>query len=446
MAKPYLIYKTPNGFYYAEILLPDGTRANKKSTGCKDRAAAERKVMEWIVSGNIPERTNGKKKSNTNVDKINFFNCVRNYDFQPEDVLKIGQILQERKLIKSFVMENTPQSKPIEEFLEEFWDFDKSPYVREKKLRGQSIHRDYCVALMTRLKTYWYPLLGGKSVGEITRDDICQIFNHESVSELAPKTINSIVSSITIPLKWAFFHGLTNNNCYDGIIKCSSKSKKRKVLTLEQAMEVFCAEWENDSAKLANMLAFYTGMRQGEIAALRLEDIGADRIYIRHSWSHFEGLKETKTNECREIKIPQQLREMLLTQANLNPHEEGIKGYVFYGLNPSHPTDPKNWLKYLHRALKSIGYSNSKEICFHAWRHLWCSRVSDLIQDKRVVMAGSGHKTEFMLAHYAEHIETERALEKLEKAQEKIFLPILEKSEEIMDENVCQIRIKGCSA
>ncbi len=61
-------------------------------------------------------------------------------------------------------------------------------------------------------------------------------------------------------------------------------------------------------------------------------------------------------------------------------------------------------------------------------------------------MAGSGHKTEFMLAHYAEHIETERALEKLEKAQEKIFLPILEKSEEIMDENVCQIRIKGCSA
>ena len=53
-------------------------------------------------------------------------------------------------------------------------------------------------------------------------------------------------------------------------------------------------------------------MRQGEIAALRLEDIGTDRIYIRHSWSKYEGLKETKTNECREIKIPKQLRDMLL--------------------------------------------------------------------------------------------------------------------------------------
>ncbi len=74
MAKPYLIYKKPNGFFYAEILLPDGTHANRKSTGCKNRAAAEKVVMEWIVNGNIPERTNAKNSSNTSVDKIAFFN------------------------------------------------------------------------------------------------------------------------------------------------------------------------------------------------------------------------------------------------------------------------------------------------------------------------------------------------------------------------------------
>ena len=433
MAKPYLIYKTSNGVYYAELLLPDGTHANKKSTACRHRADVAHDVKGWVVTGNIHASTEGKENRKTTVDKISFFNNLRNYDFSPDEVLKIAQILQERKLIQSFVIANTPQSKPIEDFLEEFWNYDKSPYVREKKLRGQSIHRDYCVALMTRLKTYWYPLLEGKSVGEITRDDIYQIFTHESVSKLAPKTINSIVSAITIPMKWAYFHGLTNNNCYDGILKCSAKSKKREVLTLEQALAVFCTEWENDTARLANMLAFYTGMRQGEIAALRKEDIGTDRIYIRHSWSKYEGLKETKTNECREIKIPSQLRDMLLMQANMNPHGEGIKGFVFYGLNPEHPTDPKNWLKYLHRALKNIGYSNPKEICFHAWRHLWCSRVCDLISDKRVVMTGSGHKTEFMLDHYAEHLETEHALETLEKAQEQIFLPILKKAENITD-------------
>lgn len=51
-------------------------------------------------------------------------------------------------------------------------------------------------------------------------------------------------------------------------------------------------------------------------------------------------------------------------------------------------------------------------------------------------MTGSGHKTEFMLDHYAEHLETEHAMETLEKAQEKIFLPILTQAESVNDVDV----------
>lgn len=67
------------------------------------------------------------------------------------------------------------------------------------------------------------------------------------------------------------------------LIKCSQKSKKREILTMEQAAAVFASEWDNDTAKLANAVAFYTGMRAGEVAALRFEDIGVDRLYVRHS-------------------------------------------------------------------------------------------------------------------------------------------------------------------
>ena len=167
----------------------------------------------------------------------------------------------------------------------------------------------------------------------------------------------------------------------------------------------------------------------GEIAALRCEDIGSDRIYIKHSWSKYEGLKETKTNECREIKIPSKLRDSLLLLARLNPHKEGEKSFIFYGLKPGKPTDPGNWRKYLQRALKSIGYSNPEEIFFHAWRHLWCSRGSDIIEDKCIVMTGSGHKTEVMLNHYSEHVEKERALDKLQEATDMLFLPVLDKAD-----------------
>ena len=273
---------------------------------------------------------------------------------------------------------------------------------------------------------YWIPMLAGRSVGSITRKDVQEIFNNEVVLKLAPKTINSIVSSITIPLKWTFFNELTENNCFDGILKCGQKSKKRDILTLEQAAAVFRTSWENDSAKLANELAFYTGMRQGEIAGLQLQDIGIDRIYIRHSWSKYDGLKETKTNEYREIKIPPKVRDALLMQASFNPYNEGQARFVFFGLLPKQPTDPKNWLKYLRRALKESGHPDPEKICFHAWRHLWCSRVKDLIQDNRVIMTGSGHRTETMLNHYAEHVAIENALDKLEKVQEQLFLPIIE--------------------
>ena len=428
MAKPYSIFKARNGIYYVQFRLSDGSRSSSKSTGCRNKTEAERKAMEWVVNGQIPARINSKNESEsfTSVDKIKFLNDLRTTNFSEEDIKSIVNILKERKYITSAVIYQSPEDKPIEDFLLTFWDFEKSPYVKEKKLKSQSIHQSYCATMKSRVELYWIPMLKGRSIGSITRKDVQAIFENEIVLKLAPKTINSIVSSITVPLKWAFYNEFTENNCFDGILKCGQKSKTRDILTLEQAAAVFKIPWENDSAKLANMLALYTGMRQGEIAGLQLQDIGVDRIYIRHSWSKYEGLKETKTNESREIKIPPKVRDDLLMQASFNPYNEGQSGFVFFGLLPKQPTDPKNWLKYFRRALKESGHPAPNKICFHAWRHLWCSRVKDLISDNRVIMTGSGHKTETMLNHYSEHVVVENALDKLEKVQEKLFLPIIE--------------------
>lgn len=73
---------------------------------------------------------------------------------------------------------------------------------------------------------------------------------------------------------------------------------------MEETRALFNAEWENQTAKLACLIACYRGMRAGEIQALRMQDIGNDRIYIRHSWNQYEVLKCPKNGEAREIKIP----------------------------------------------------------------------------------------------------------------------------------------------
>ena len=92
MAKPYLIFKAHTGFYYAQIRLADGSLSNNKSTGCRNRTEAERTVMEWIVTGNIPARVGSKDSKVKSIDKIRLFNDLRTAEFDSDDINNIIKI------------------------------------------------------------------------------------------------------------------------------------------------------------------------------------------------------------------------------------------------------------------------------------------------------------------------------------------------------------------
>ena len=99
MAKPYLILKMKSGIFYARILLPNGQYSTNKSTGTRNRADAERTVMEWIVTGNIPVRVNSKDNKVQSIDKIRLFNDLRTADFDTNDINTIINILTERNYL-----------------------------------------------------------------------------------------------------------------------------------------------------------------------------------------------------------------------------------------------------------------------------------------------------------------------------------------------------------
>ena len=113
----------------------------------------------------------------------------------------------------------------------------------------------------------------------------------------------------------------------------------------------------------------HTGMRAGEIQTLTVDDLGEDKIYVRRSWSKYDGLKCCKNGEERSVPIP-------------------ISHQLY---------------------LKPKMLADSKDICFHSsWRHFFIARMLDYVQDKRYVMALSCHKTEAMLNHYGGHLEDEK--------------------------------------
>ena len=183
MAKPYLIFKAHNGIYYAQIRLAVGSLSNNKSTGCRNCTETERKVMKWIVTGNIPARVGSKDSKVKSIDKIRLFNDLRTAEFDSDDINNIIKILKERNYLYSAVASTSKGSIPIVDFLENFWDYDKSPYVKEKLGKKQSIHRHYCTTLLSRTHLYWIPRLTGKCVAEITRKDnvLIRVRNEKSL-------------------------------------------------------------------------------------------------------------------------------------------------------------------------------------------------------------------------------------------------------------------------
>jgi len=87
---------------------------------------------------------------------------------------------------------------------------------------------------------------------------------------------NSVILAGTKPIRWAFSKGKIETDPTRGHILFSGYEKEQNILSPNAAVAAFRADWKDEKVKLANMLAAVTGMRQGEILALRMQDIGPD--------------------------------------------------------------------------------------------------------------------------------------------------------------------------
>jgi integrase len=134
-----------------------------------------------------------------------------------------------------------------------------------------------------------------------------------------------------------------------GITWFSGKPKERQILSPETAAAVFRVRWNDNRTRLANMLSMITGMRAGEIKALRVQDIVKDCLYVRHSFNNRDGLKTTKNNENRTVELPfPGLIAELIDIAKQNPHGVGMDSFVFWAaLRKNKPIEERLLLTYV---------------------------------------------------------------------------------------------------
>jgi integrase len=401
-----------NGYWYVEFVDPETSqRLTAKSTGCRDRDSATVIATRWLLEG-IPQKSKQLRSASCLFGVEEILKSIRNNDdLTVADAVRIGEALKKRGLFISYLTPGSQSAECLADFLVHFWNFEESPFLQEKRLHGKAITRAHSKECLQRVELYWRPYFKDKRLAEITRSDLKNFGLYLAGPERGLKysTINRILILGKTAIRWAFENDIIKDDVTKGVQTFSGVPQKRGILEPEETVKLFAeGTWIDERVKLASLVAFSCGMRQGEILALRPEDIGEDVIHVRHSWSEIDGIKAPKNGEARNVPVLPEVRMMLMEQAANNPHSPD--GFIFWSMDvPGRPMTAGPLLRGLKIALTSIGIDyRERHITFHSFRHLYCTVLSERLNAK-TVMLSSGHKSAGVFASYSDH-ETKTAL------------------------------------
>ena len=151
----YYLHTRHNGTFYAELVDPQtGVKLTARSTGTKNRDEALLKIAEWLKSGIPTGRVRKPRMLEAAAGIENVLKVIRRADLNSDDALRIVQALKDRELIDIAAVKSGKGTVSFTEFLEEFWDYEASPYVREKLAHGHSVGRRHCYEMMKLVHSY----------------------------------------------------------------------------------------------------------------------------------------------------------------------------------------------------------------------------------------------------------------------------------------------------
>ena len=197
-----------------------------------------------------------------------------------------------------------------------FWDWDTSEYIKTRLQfsdpKRPAMARRYADDMERIVRLHLIPTFGRRRLDSITPQEIESFALRLRDDGLAGKTANNVVVCFRVMLAEAYRAGIIGwDPKKSGIIRrVGTAPKERGRLTREEVQRLFADEnlataWKGHALYRAiNFVAAATGMRQGEILAVRDEDLQEDFIHVRHSYADGYGLGPTKTKQSRGCLCP----------------------------------------------------------------------------------------------------------------------------------------------
>ena len=303
------------------------------------------------------------------------------------------------------------------EYTQDWYIYDKCPYIKSRLMRGFSYSRSMAKHKRAQLDNRILPYLGKYYIKDITVAHIEDWLLAQKKTDVSNLTVNHYLSVLRVIFNEAFRKGDIPYNPIEAVKPLSADSRKKDVLSKGEVSKLFAEAnrekiWGNQLHYLFNLTASQTGMRIGEIQALRIENLHKDHIVVKHSWDREYGLKGTKNGKERLVPINESLYRLLKESYQ---RQKTTEPYIFSVSRGHQPIDHKAVYKWFYRALAEIGIDKKsrerRNVTFHSWRHY----VNTLLLAKGVpasiIQAIIGHSDGKMTKHY-----TNYNLEDLKKA------------------------------
>ena len=274
--------------------------------------------------------------------------------------------------------------KTIKEIVD-IWKEDKRQYVKQSTM----------AVYLLSLENHLLPVFGGKM--EVTEEEV-QAFALDKLNHgLSQKSIKDMLIVLKMVVRFGEKQGWLNH--VEWKVKFPANQPKATLPFLTKAHQKKLMDYLKDNFTFPNLgilVCLSTGLRIGEVCALKWSDINMDtgllhvnrtieRIYIVDSDKpHTEIVINTpKTkNSLREIPLSKELVRIFKSLMKV------VNKDYYVLTNNTKPTEPRTYRNYFNKLLKQLDIPRLK---FHGLRHSFATRCIESHCDYKTVSVLLGH-------------------------------------------------------
>ena len=274
--------------------------------------------------------------------------------------------------------------KTIKE-IADIWKEDKRQYVKQSTM----------AVYLLSLENHLLPIFGGKM--DVTEEEV-QAFALDKLNHgLSQKSIKDMLIVLKMVVRFGEKQGWLNH--VEWKVKFPANQPKATLPILTKTHQKKLMDYLKDNFTFPNLgilVCLSTGLRIGEVCALKWSDINMDtgllhvnrtieRIYIVDSDKpHTEIVINTpKTkNSLREIPLSKELVRIFKSLMKV------VNKDYYVLTNNTKPTEPRTYRNYFNKLLKQLDIPRLK---FHGLRHSFATRCIESHCDYKTVSVLLGH-------------------------------------------------------